>query len=126
LRSLAVALQSATVAQREADEQRSARGGAPASSSTWIGNSDSNGTDTNGGASSAKEQNFCDSAASTLETVGELLNWAVREAETLDPAARAEALKLPVEVAQQVVSRMIARGVRWVLSEQPPAEGEAV
>ena len=128
LRSLAAALQSATVAQREADQQRSARGGAPASSGTWIGGlgggSESNSSGTNG-ASSAKEQNFCDSAAANMETASELLQWAVREAETLEPAARAEALKLPLEVAQQAVSRVIARGVRWVLSEEPPAEAAA-
>jgi hypothetical protein len=60
-----------------------------------------------------------------METASELLQWAVREAETLEPAARAEALKLPLEVAQQAVSRVIARGVRWVLSEEPPAEAAA-
>jgi aarF domain-containing kinase len=125
LRSLGVALQSATVAQREADQQRSARGGAPAASNTWIGglagNSDSDSNNTSD-AYSAKEQNFCASAAANIETAAALLQWAVREAETLDPAARAEALKLPVEVAQQAVSRVIARGVRWVLAEEPPAE----
>ncbi|KAG7673272.1 hypothetical protein Ndes2526B_g03296 [Nannochloris sp. 'desiccata'] len=127
LRGLAVALQSATVAQKEADAQRSARGGAPAARSTWIGGlggntSDSGNNSSNNGAYSAKEQSFCAAAAANIETASELLHWAVREAETLDPAARAEALKLPVEVVQQAVSRVLARGVRWVLSEQPEAE----
>jgi aarF domain-containing kinase len=123
LRSLAAALQSATVAQREADQQRSARGGTSAAKSTQIGGLGGNTSDSgNAGAYSANEQNFCAAAAANIETASELLQWAVREAETLDPAARSEALKLPVEVAQHAVSRVLARGVRWVLSEQPEAE----
>lgn len=129
LRSLVVALQSATVAQKEADEQRRSRGSSPVASSTWIGGlgsgSDNNGNNTTSDAYSAKEQNFCASAAANLETASELLQWAIREAETLDPAARTEALKLPVEVAQQVTSRVVARGIRWVLSAQPNPEAEA-
>lgn len=124
LRSLAVALQSATVA---ADQQRSARGGATAGKSTWIGGlggstSDTGNASDNAGAYSATEQNFCAAAAANIETASELLQWAVREAETLGPAARSEALKLPVEVLQQAVSRVLARGVRWVLAQQPEAE----
>jgi hypothetical protein len=36
----------------------------------------------------------------------------------LSPSARSEALKLPLEVAQNVASRVVARAVRWVLSAE--------
>ena len=59
--------------------------------------------------------NACSVAMERLQNAAELLQWSVRELATLGPAEQAEALKLPLEVAEVAASRVVARGVRWVL-----------
>ena len=119
LRRLSRALQAATVAQKEADEQRSSKGGKPSASPTWMPESQP----ASGGGSSST--GAATDACSSLESAVELLQWALREAETLSPSARNEALKLPLDVAQNVASRVVARAVRWWLNSEdsmaPPA-----
>ena len=121
IRRLSLALQSATIAQKEADRQRATSGGRPTSSSTWMPDSSAaNNGSGNGGAGA--EQDPCAAAMANLEAAAEVLQWALREAETLGPAERTEALKLPLEVAQAASSRVIARVVRWILvADDEPA-----
>ncbi|KAL4420222.1 hypothetical protein ABPG77_011046 [Micractinium sp. CCAP 211/92] len=56
-----------------------------------------------------------DSAMASLETAAGILQWVVKEAETLTPEERAEALRLPISIGQAVASRAAARTIRWLL-----------
>ncbi|EFN55778.1 hypothetical protein CHLNCDRAFT_57703 [Chlorella variabilis] len=56
-----------------------------------------------------------DSALASLQTAAAILQWVVVEAETLSPAERAEALRLPISIGQAVASRAAARTIRWLL-----------
>ncbi|KAL4853347.1 putative aarF domain-containing protein kinase [Chlorella vulgaris] len=56
-----------------------------------------------------------ESAFASLKTAGDILSWVVTEAETLAPAERAEALRLPISIGQAVASRAAARTIRWLL-----------
>jgi hypothetical protein len=138
LRSLAAALQRATQAQRAAEEARARGGGAVAAggraSSTWVqdagaaggGGSAGAGSSSSGssrrssqGAAAPPQQDAVAAVLETLEAAGALLQWALKEAETLGPEERAEALRLPLEIAQAVASRLAARAVRWALVGDP-------
>ena len=46
------------------------------------------------------------------------IDWIVREAQSLSPEERIRAIELPVEIAQNVTSRIAARAVRWIFSER--------
>ena len=50
-----------------------------------------------------------------VEIAADLLQWAIAEMETLGPAERAEALRLPLEIGQAVSSRVVARVIRAIL-----------
>jgi aarF domain-containing kinase len=62
-----------------------------------------------------------DDAQRALEELAALCDWAAREAAALEPAERAEALHLPLEVAQAVASRAAARAIRFATSGSPTA-----
>jgi aarF domain-containing kinase len=103
LRRLAAALQAATAearAQAAAAPSGSARGAAAAA----------------GAAAGAPPD-----AQRALEELAALAEWAAREAAALAPAERAEALRLPLEVAQAVASRAAARAIRFATSGSPTA-----
>lgn len=121
IRRLGLALQAATIAQAEADRQRAASGGTPSASSTWMPDSSAG----NGSSKGAGDQDPCTVAMANLEAAAELLQWAMREAETLSPAERTEALKLPLEVAQAASSRVIARVVRWILVDEEESDSSS-
>jgi aarF domain-containing kinase len=50
------------------------------------------------------------------ESLIKFADWAVREAETLTPDQRTRALQLPFDIAQNASSRVAARAVRWIFS----------
>lgn len=113
LRRLAAALQQATAAQRRQETERQAAGGRPAVTSTWLNDFSFNTNGAPGGSDSS--QSSCDAFMANVVATAEFLEWALREAETLSPAERAEALRLPLEIGQAVASRVAARAVRWIV-----------
>ena len=59
---------------------------------------------------------FCwERSISDFEAAVSLLTWAVAEVNALANEERKEALRLPIEIAEAVTSRAIARAVRWLV-----------
>ena len=60
-----------------------------------------------------------EAAAEAAETAAAILQWFAAEAQTLTPAERAEAVRIPASIGQAVASRAAARVVRWWVADDP-------
>jgi len=125
MRRLAAALQKSTAAQQA--REREHKGRSPTVASTWL--QDTSGSSNDEERSNKKYEDACTVLTENLEAAAALLQWALKEAETLGPAERAEALRLPLEIAQALASRITARVLRWIFvtrnDSAEPREGDA-
>lgn len=123
MRRLAAALRESTSAKAEQQQERPA-GVSAAAQSTWMPEF-SSASSAGAGASDTGPQDACSAAMANLEAASALLQWALKEAETLGPEERAEALRLPLQVAQALASRVAARVIRWALANRTSAEEDS-